>query len=704
MLKFQQQQHFGSCTTENCTLKYIEMSTVRHHSEWLSLVEANGPFLSMAVLLQAFPQGLDAHDSEHLQMLRLAYEEWSDNQQGLRLDVAIHRAWASWVLRETLGLPDEVLLSGQRIPLGLQVTMAEYQETLRPDWVITNPSGAADAGKPRLLVQIVSGNQDLEKPLSDARWKASPATRMMELLHGSNVQLGLVTNGERWMLVSAARGETTSYISWYSNLWLEEHITLRAFRSLLCARRFFQVESDETLEALFEKSKDAQEEVTNQLGYQVRQAVEVLVQAWDRIDRSDRSLLKGISNTKLYEAALTVMMRLVFLFSAEERGLVLLGDPLYEQYYAVSTLRSQLREVADQQGEEILQYRSDAWCRLLATFRAVYAGIQHDALHLPAYGGNLFDPDRFSFLEGRPSDTCWQNTPAEPISVNNRTVLHLLEALQILHVKVPGGGTESRKLSFRALDIEQIGHVYEGLLDHTAVRAHSTILGLKGSKDKAPEISLETLEALSTKGEDGLIKFLKAETGRSDSALRKDLAVELSSQLEQRFRVACNNDAKLLSKVRPFAGLIRLDTLEYPVVIPASSVYVTQGTDRRTTGTHYTPRSLTEPIVQYTLEPLVYEGVAEGKPKAEWRLRSAKELLQLKICDMAMGSGAFLVQTCRYLSERLVEAWEAVERANPGMVVIAPEGTVSEARPNECPIPKDADERLIVARRFVTGV
>ena len=67
------------------------------------------------------------------------------------------------------------------------------------------------------------------------------------------------------------------------------------------------------------------------------------------------------------------MMRLVFLFSAEERGLLLLGDPLYDQHYAVSTLSELLRERADQHGEEILGHRHDAWCRLLATFRAVYA-------------------------------------------------------------------------------------------------------------------------------------------------------------------------------------------------------------------------------------------------------------------------------------------------------------------------------------------
>jgi hypothetical protein len=102
---------------------------------------------------------------------------------------------------------------------------------------------------------------------------------------------------------------------------------------------------------------------------------------------------------------------------------------------------------------------------------------------------------------------------------------------------------------------------------------------------------------------------------------------------------------------------VRLDTFGYPVVIPQGSVFVTAGTDRRSSGTHYTPRELTEPIVKYTLEPLVYAGPAEGLSKAEWKLKPARELLDLKICDMACGSGAFLVQACRYLSERLLEAW-----------------------------------------------
>lgn len=679
------------------------MSTARHHAEWLSLVEASGPFLSLPILLKVFPSGLDAHDSEHLKLLRLAYQEWQDNQQGARPEKAIHRAWVEFVLRQTLELPEEVLLEGQRIPPGLQITIAEQGEILRPDWVIVNPQGTANAGTPRLLVQIVPAQQDLEKALAGQRWKASPATRMMELLHAANVRLGLVTNGEHWMLVNAPRGETTGFISWYGTLWLEEHLTLRAFRSLLGVRRFFGVDDSEILETLLTQSISDQQEVTDQLGYQVRRAVEVLVQALDRIDQDrKRTLLKNIAESQLYEAALTVMMRLVFLFAAEERKLIPSagGETLYNDNYAVSTIAAKLRSDADKSGEEVLERRSDAWCRLLATFRAVFGGIRHDLLDVPAYGGSLFDPDRFPFLEGRALGTEWKKASAEPIPVNNRIVLHLLEALQILQIRV-GGTVEPRRISFRALDIEQIGHVYEGLLDHTAVRANSPVLGLIGTREREPEITLAELERLQAQGEENFVKTLKEQSNKSPAALKKALSAEILPRMQERLRVACNNDGELYQRVLPFAGLIRLDTLEYPVVIPTGSVYVTQGTNRRETGTHYTARSLTEPIVQYTLEPLVYQGVAQGKPKSEWVLKSAQDLLLLKVCDMAMGSGAFLVQTCRYLAERLVEAWETAERENPGKVVIAPEGTLSQFRPDECPIPKDSDERLTVARRIV---
>ena len=650
----------------------------------------------MPVLLRVFPQGLDPRDATKASKLREAYEDWLE--RGAK-QPAVHHAWIRHVLTELLEYPPEFLVEGQAIPPGMEAIMANYGETLRPEFVLKHRD---PAHKPLLLIEHYPPDQDLEKPVAGKTWKASPGTRMMELLHAADVPLGLVTNGEQWMIVSAPRGETTGFASWYADLWMQEPLTLRAFHSLLHLRRFLGVAEPETLASLYAESSKDQQEVTDQLGYQVRRAVEMLVQAFDRIDaESDRKLLAGVKEKDLYDSALTIMMRLVFLFSADERGLLLLGDPLYDQHYAVSTLSELLRERADQHGEEVLERRHDAWCRLLATFRAVHAGVEHEAMRLPPYGGTLFDPNRYPFLEGRATDTQWQTTPAKPLPINNRVVLHLLEALQVLRVRVPGGGpAEARRLSFRALDIEQIGHVYEGLLDHTAKRANEVILGLAGSKNSEPEIPLAKLEELAAKDKAAFVEFLKEETGRSEKALGKDLE-KLELIDDHALLIACGQDPLLAKRVRPFAALLREDDFGQLVVITAGSVYVTAGSDRRSTGTHYTPRSLTEPIVQHTLEPLVYTGPAEGKPKTEWKLKSPREILALKVCDMTMGSGAFLVQTCRYLAERLVEAWENAEQANPGKILATPEGDFSAGDPGERLIPADPAERLAIARRYV---
>lgn len=675
------------------------MSAARHHAEWLSLVEVSGPFLSMEVLQRVFPDGLDlrADASDLRERLHVAYEEWRDAD-----DHAIHRAWVRYVLREVLEYDPSLLLEAQALPPSCAVAVQEHGEVLAPTMALVDPPGRESAGRPRVLFSVVPRGQDLDAALRGARWKASPATRMMTLLHGAGVRLGVVTDGEQWMLVHAAPGETTTYVSFYANLWFDEPLTLRALASLLAARRLFGVADDATLEALFKLSAASQHEVTDQLGAQVRRAVEVVIQTVDRIDRGrGRALLTGIDEAKLYEAAVTVMMRLVFLFAAEERGLLLLGDAIFDQNYAVSTLREQLQAVADAHGGEVLQRRHDAWSRLLATFRAVHGGVEHEALRLPAYGGSLFDPDRFPFLEGRAPGTKYRETPAQPLPIDNLTVLDLLNSLQLLQVRGLGGGpAETRRLSFRALDVEQLGHVYEGLLDHTAKRARTAVVSLRGSKE--PELEIEELERrLARDGAEGFASYVANATGLSAGAVQKARAYRLRADGERKLLQVCEHRTDLYERVVPWMGLVREDVHGVPVVFPEGSVYVTEGTTRRSTGTHYTPRRLTEEVVKYTLEPLVYTGPAEGLPREAWTLRAARDLLALRVCDLAMGSGAFLVQVCRYLAERLVEAWEAAERAAGGGLVVTPEGELTVSDPRERALPADVEERLALARRYV---
>jgi hypothetical protein len=672
-------------------------STPRHHAEWLSLLEISGPFLSMPVLMDVFSSGLNDLETDTAAAMRNAYEEWLETNT----DPAIQTAWIRFVLANLLDYEEDVvLLSGQAVPQGLQAHIAQQGVTLRPDMVLVEP----DTRKPRLLVQTYASTQNLDKAPTDSHWQASCASRMMEMLHALNVPLGLVTNGEQWMLVHAPVGETSGYISWYAELWFSERLTLRAFYTFLEAGRFFGVPDGETLEGLLQASAENQHEVTDQLGSQVRSAVQILIQALDKADWDrGRALLADVPEDRMYEAAITVMMRMVFMLFAEERQLFPVNERLYADNYAVSTLQEQLRAEADQYGEEVLERRFDAWCRLLAVARMVYGGVAHDRLNLPAYGGSLFDPDRFPFLEGRQPGTDWLKVAADPLPVDNRTVLHLLEAIQFLQIRV-GGMTELQRLSFRALDIEQIGHVYEGLLEYKAARAAEIMVGLEGTKNyPLPIISLRDLETLAERDPKDFSKEIKDRTGKSVSALKNALKKEIDLELAGELRLACANDEDLYSRVQPFAHLLREDDYGDLVVIPKGSLYVTRGTTRRATGTHYTPRSLTEPIVQHTLEPLVYHGPAEGLLEVEWRLHGPDKLLGLKVCDMAMGSGSFLVQVIRYLSERIVESWEVlapVVDPNVGEPQwITPEGVLQEN--SRGALPNDTDERLRLAKRLI---
>lgn len=654
--------------------------------DWLNLIEVSGPFLAVPVLREVLPQGLEALTSGRPQRLRATYDEWRDAVDGDDADLpAIHSAWIDEVLQSALEVDDQILRRVATLPERLKVSLPEHGVTIWPDLAIVNPT-QGDA--PLLLIHLYNPDADLDATRNYDGLATTPGDRMVSLLRAVGCPVGLVTNGERWMLVHAPAGSVASFSSWYARLWSQEPETLRAFVSLLGVRRFFGPEA-ERLPALFERSLKHQDDVTDALGGQVRRAVEVLVQSLDRADQDrNRDLLYGVDPKELYEAGLTVMMRLVFLLAAEERGLLLLGDPRYDAFYALSSLRMQLR--ADT--EEILERRRSAWSRLLALFRGVYGGIDHPLLRLPAMGGSLFDPDRYPFLEGRKKGTNWRSDPAEPLPIDDRTVLLLLEAIQTF---------DGRTLSYRALDVEQIGHVYEGLLERTVQRVEDVTLELEGSaKAKNARVALGEIESARLDGAARIVDLLKERSERSEPAIRNAIGREPDDRVAARLLTVCRGDVALRDRILPYAQLLRTDPWGYPLVHHAGAFVVVLGADRRESGTHYTPKSLTEKIVEETLTPIVYRGPAEGAAREGWKLKSADELLDLKICDPAMGSGAFLVQACRWLADRLVEAWSEMETAGGR---IDDEGRIRAADDTIGfePLSRDTGERAVLARRLI---
>ncbi|CAB4344613.1 unannotated protein [freshwater metagenome] len=126
-----------------------------------------------------------------------------------------------------------------------------------------------------------------------------------------------------------------------------------------------------------------------------------------------------------------------------------------------------------------------------------------------------------------------------------------------------------------------------------------------------------------------------------------------------------------------------IDLAATPDLVARGAMVLQPSEERRRSGSHYTPRTLTEPVVRTTLRPILdrLRGTLGKAPRPE-------VILDLKVCDPAMGSGAFLVEACRQLAEALIEAW-AVHGGRP-------------------PIPVDEDEivfaRRLVAQRCLYGV
>jgi hypothetical protein len=290
--------------------------------------------------------------------------------------------------------------------------------------------------------------------------------------------------------------------------------------------------------------------------------------------------------------------------------------------------------------------------------------VNHPELKLPAYDGSIFDPDKYPWLE--------RSTPLLPI--DDRTVLHMLQSVQEVRVG-KGKQREVRTLSFRALDVEQIGYVYEGLLSYDGRRATEHMVGLIGPEGLEHEVPLRELESLAAKAGASVKALAKSihekwndpKPPATAGQLEKKLApVSAEDASEARRKLnAVTKDTALTERLLPFVGILRVDLRGLPTVIPNGALYVTESSLRKNTGTHYTPRFLAEEVVLHALEPLVYEpGPLQTADMGEWRLKSADQILDLKVADIAMGSAAFLVAACRYLGDRLIEAWENEGRAD----------------------------------------
>lgn len=644
------------------------ISAADQHRGWLELVDTEGPFLAIPPLKRVWSQGMPNLSDEHKAALvdvRKDFESaWEtldrtpDSEATLDAYRIARDKWVETVLREVAGWAES--LSWGEVP-GIQAQSPNRAITVTAQAALEGVDGVG------ALVHLVDPVDSLRQTPGDL-WAATPVDRMEALLRENQVEIGIVTDGRWWGLVCAREGKMAASGIVDALTWIEEPRTRDAFLTLIGRQHIIGGDPAERLPALFEDSIAAAEEITEALGAQVRRAVELLIQSFSEsaADAKRRGLPDPLParTHDTYEAAVTVMMRAVFLLFAEERALLPSGE-LFEQGYGISRELDRLMGRETEESEEALDATSLTWHRLLATSQALYAGASFESLRMPAYGGSLFEPARFPFL------TATNEQGALAVTVSDRVMLHVLRSVQLAVLK----GGEARQISFRDIDVEQIGYIYEGLLGYTCSTVAETYLGLLGTTGVEPEISLSKLEELAAANPDpkNLAAVIRtwfeedqpSAKASSAAAIAKAITVDVDPSVVSALTQAVGDDLELRERVRPWLGLIRLDLRKRPFVVLTGGLLVKETPSRKTAGAHYTPKSLAEEVVLHALQPLCYwPGPHQTPAESAWRLKSSDELLDLKVADIACGSGAFLVAAARYLADRVVEAWIAEDEAN----------------------------------------
>jgi len=632
---------------------------VHTHEEWKGMAQPVGLVVEPVVLnrLGIFPESATTVLADWQQRLEQLLEDQPVGEQ------AASDQWLSVApsfelfCQEVLAWQPGDLRKPEELPSPVGVHLEEYEEVLRPDWFVPEPSQGDGPLKAQLLVQelpLGTPFDALPKGADGRRsWEATPQQRLERLLKESEHPIGLLWNGVALRLVYAPRGESSGHLTFPLEpmTTVDGRPMLAALQMLLGPDRLFEGGASNTrLRPLMEQSRKEQNEVSTRLAEQVLEALWILLRGFDAagLDVKDPS--------HIYGGLITVLLRLVFLLYAEDEELMPI-DSRYGQHYSVGGLAQRLRQDrADYQNA--MEGRRGAWAALLSLFRLVYDGGGSSEAYLPARHGKLFYPDAYPFLEGRTSGTRYTDGPLASVpAISDDVVEQVLTKLLLLDGQI---------LSYRALDVEQIGSVYEGIMGFTVEKATGPSVGITYNppRQKIKITVVVNAEQLLAVNGSKREKWLDEQAG---------VALKLPAKVKEGLK-----QADSLAELCLALGN-RLSP-QTPNGLAAGSLILQPTAERRRSGSHYTPRALTEPIVAEAFRPWLER--CQNQPTAE-------QILALKVCDPAMGSGAFLVAVCRFLAGWLVAAWE--------------KGDLFEA-PTDSSWDRDLYARRLIAQSCLYGV
>jgi len=474
-------------------------------------------------------------------------------------------------------------------------------------WLFTTAEGQ------RLRAWTVSLGTDLDAPNRRGRaYRFSPSRVAQRVLLASGERMGLLSDGEELRILLCDPARPDSHIS----IRLDRAGGWRAARALPDSYRLLLALASPAgvaaLPDLTEAARLAQSSVTKKLRLQARRAIEGFLQevlehpanAQALAERSDRQQLAQ----QLWGEGLITVYRLLFVFKLESsadpaRAFSFAATSLWRNTYSPNTALADLvRRVLDE-GKESGGFL-EAGLRTL--WRLFAEGMSSSELEIKPLGGMLFGRDATPLLD--------------QLQWGEQAVARLLDAL----LWTPGEGVSMReRVHYGALDVEDLGRVYESLLE------------------LEPGISSEPMCRLRRAKLEVVVPVTQGDAYRSNPAQTSD-SEETGEDEEEG-----DEEEPAPTKGRATSG--SKTKVEFIEEIAADRFFLRVGLGRKASGSYYTPHPFVRFLVQETLGVLLAECSPRDNPQPAL-------ILKLKVLDAAMGSGHFLVEACRFLGEGLYEA------------------------------------------------
>ena len=477
---------------------------------------------------------------------------------------------------------------------------------------------AADGGA-ALRCWTTDYDADLDAPTKRGyAYRFSPVRVAQRVLLTKGERVGLVTNGVELRLLLCDPARPDSQIEIKLNEWRKSRDMPDGYLLFLALAGPTGIAA---IPDIVEQARLQQSRVTKELRVQARLAVEEFVQCVLNHPENSAPLAtfadKSALAKTLWHEGLVLVYRLLFVLKCEStsdtsRAFGFAGGDLWRKTYSPSTaLARMVRRVLDQ-GAQSGRYLEDG---LRVLFRVFADGLNHPGLNVRPLGGALFGAASTPLL----SDL--------RLRWGELAVARLLDRLLWT---TPRRGTAGRtRVHYGPLDVEDLGRVYEALLELEPGIASEPMCRLRRSK---LEVVVPAAQGEKYRAAAPVPAAQQPAEGPPDNG-NGDEEPEAAEENDEEETPARGKKTKV----------------EWIEAIPAGRFYLRVGLGRKSSGSYYTPHSFVRFLVQETLGPQCDQRSPRDNP-------NPGEILKLKVLDPACGSGHFLVEACRFLAGRLYEA------------------------------------------------